>query len=240
MMGFASSGTGSPAMCFNGHKNYVLGWYADKQITVSPGTGGAWSGKLVGFVDYTKAATSRNEYVLVVVGQLYIQYNLAEGFNSEVKQKANMVTIATAPDTRSESSMMLSLSSNQFAVIGSYTVEACAMVASTSTAPKYVTLSVRLNTQSSTCPGAALVSMKPTAQPSSVPTVMPTSTSTAKPILPPIATAPFKPATAQPTSVPANVIKATNVPTPNPTLRRRTSKPTKSKQKRTNFNIFSA
>jgi len=181
MMGFASSGTGSPAMCFNGHKNYVLGWYADKQITVSPGTGGAWSGKLVGFVDYTKAATSRNEYVLVVVGQLYIQYNLAEGFNSEVKQKANMVTIATAPDTRSESSMMLSLSSNQFATIGAYTVEACAMVASTSTAPKYVTLSVRLNTQSSTCPGAALVSMKPTAQPSAAPTFITTLRPTATP-----------------------------------------------------------
>ena len=77
-MGYSYSGTASPAMCFNGHKNYVLGWFADKQITVNPTANGAWTGKLVGFVDYINASpTSRNEYVLIIVDKLYILYNLA-------------------------------------------------------------------------------------------------------------------------------------------------------------------
>jgi len=160
MMGYSYYDKGSPAMCFNGHKNYVLGWYADKQITVDPATDGAWSGKLVGFVDYMKASIDRNEYVLIISGNLYIQYNLAKGFNFQVQEKANMVTIATAPNSKSISTLLLSLSAKQFVVIDSYVIEACETVDASSTAPKYVELSVRLETQSSTCPNAKLVPMQ--------------------------------------------------------------------------------
>ena len=159
-MGYSYEGTESPVMCFNGHKNYVLGWYADKQIILEPAKGVTWSGKLVGFVDYNKASTSRNEYVLVVFGTLFIQYNLAEGFNSQVQEKANLVTIVTAPTSTSQSLMLLSLSAKQFVVIDSYVIEACETVDASSTAPKYVELSVRLETQSSTCPNAKLVPMQ--------------------------------------------------------------------------------
>jgi len=161
MMGYSYYDKGSPAMCFNGHKNFVLGWYADKQITVNPTTtSGAWSGKLVGFVDYMKASIDRNEYVLIISGNLYIQYNLAKGFNFQVQEKANMVTIATAPNSKSISTLLLSLSAKQFVVIDSYVIEACETVDASSTAPKYVELSVRLETQSSTCPNAKLVPMQ--------------------------------------------------------------------------------
>ena len=77
MMGADYFSLAFPAICFNAQKNYLLGWYSDYQITVDPATNGAWSGKLVSFVDYPKASTLNNAYVLIVVGQLYIQYNLA-------------------------------------------------------------------------------------------------------------------------------------------------------------------
>ena len=58
-MGLSYPESSTPAMCFNGHKNFVLGWYADKHIAIDPAAGGPWLGKLVGFVDYTTASISR-------------------------------------------------------------------------------------------------------------------------------------------------------------------------------------
>ena len=150
-MGFSYGGSSSPAMCYNGHKNYVLGWYADKQITINPATGGPWLGKLVGFVDYTNASVSRKEYVLIVVGQLYIQYNLAEKFNFQTREKANMVTITTATKVTSPSNILSAMTVNQYTVVGSYTVEVCALVPAAAPVPKYLILSIRLNSQPSSC-----------------------------------------------------------------------------------------
>jgi len=215
MMGSSYSGTGSPVMCFNGHKNFVLGWYADKQITVNPTTtSGAWSGKLVGFVDYTKASTSRKEYVLIIVGKLYIQYNLAGGFNAQVQEKANLVTITTAVDSKSKSSMLVALSAKQFVVIDNYTIETCEIVTASSLVPKYVNLSVRLSSQRSNCSGSTVVTMSPTPAPAAVPTTqIPTTkppsistntTATSKPTIKPTPTLKpaTKPSTATPTSKP--------------------------------------
>jgi len=229
MMGSSYSGTGSPVMCFNGHKNYVLGWYADKQITVDPATDGAWSGKLVGFVDYNKASTSRKEYVLIIVGKLYIQYNLAGGFNAQVQEKANLVTITTAVDSKSKSSMLVALSAKQFVVIENYTIETCEIVAASSQAPKYVNLSVRLSSQSSTCPRSTLVTLRPSSSPTAMPTQVKhtTATPTSKPTA--------KPATAKPTPIPtaskltakpSTATPAFKTPTANPTAKLSTATPT--------------
>jgi len=243
MMGSSYSGTGSPVMCFNGHKNFVLGWYADKQITVNPTTtSGAWSGKLVGFVDYTKASTSRKEYVLIIVGKLYIQYNLAGGFNAQVKEKANLVTITTAVDSKSKSSMLVALSAKQFVVIDNYTIETCDIVTASSLVPKYVNLSVRLSNQSSTCPGSTLVTLSPSSSPiamptTQIPTTKPPSISTntpvnSKPTIKPTPTLKpaAKPSTATPTSKPTAKLSIANLTltptTATPTAKPFTAKPT--------------
>ena len=216
MMGDSYYETESPLMCFNGHKNYVLGWYADKQITINPATGGAWSGKLVGFVDYAIASpTSREEYVLIIVDQLYIQYNLATGFNFQVLEKANMVTIVTAASSTSESSMLRALSAGQSAAISLDIIEACAMVAATSTEPKYMILSIRLTNQASTCPAAPPSTPSPTTStPTNFPTIQPTSNPTIQPISNPI-TQPTSNPTMQPTSNPTT--QPTRFPTTQPT-----------------------
>ena len=163
MMGYSYSGRGSPAMCYNGHKNFVLGWYTDRQITINPATTGPWLGKLVGFVDYTGTSASRNEYVLIVVGQLYIQYNLAEKFNFETKEKANMVTITTAPSSTSMSTILSAITVGQSSVHGLYTIEVCSLVAAAAPVPKYLILSIRLNSQPSSCGGTiAPITLAPT------------------------------------------------------------------------------
>ena len=138
-------------MLFRSHKNYVLGWYADKQITIDPATNGPWSGKLVGFVDYTTASVSRSENVLIVVDKLYIQYNLAEKFNVGTQEKANKVTITTATSVTSPSDILSAITVSQTAVVGLYTVEVCALVPAAAPVPKYLILSIRLNNQTSSC-----------------------------------------------------------------------------------------
>ena len=151
MMGYSYTGSSTPAMCYNGHKNFVLGWYADKQIIINPALSGPWLGKLVGFVDYTIASVSRNEYVLIVVGQLYIQYNLAEKFNFQTRENANMVTITSATKAASTSNILSAITVNQIAVVGSYTVEVCALIPAAAPVPKYLIVSIRLNSQPSSC-----------------------------------------------------------------------------------------
>jgi hypothetical protein len=237
LMGYSYPYAGLPRMCFNAHKNYVLGWYADKQISVDPSVTGAWSGKLVGFVDYEKAATSRGEYVLIVVGNYYIQFNLAEGYNSETQEKGNMVTIATASRANAVSNMVSGLSATNRTTLGSYTIDVCAMVQATATNPKYMLMSIRLTTsQSSTCPKPDVVSTprpstrQPTASPTSLPIsnpprdatlpptqpVMPTVVPTSNPTRTPTVQSPKPVAQAYPPT-----IKPTRKPTLQPTKRRR-------------------
>jgi hypothetical protein len=163
MMGYSYGSSGAPAMCFNGHKNYVLGWYADKQINVEPLKGERWSGKLVGFVDYDKASTSQNEFVLIVVDQFYIQYNLAESFNFQTREHANMVTVTTASGSTVFSSMEVALAEGQTAVIGNYTIEVGKLVAANALTPKYVVVSIQQNipTVSSPAPSTAAIPFTP-------------------------------------------------------------------------------
>jgi hypothetical protein len=218
-MGFSYRGAAAPRMCFNGHKNHILGWYADKQITVNPTKDGAWYGKLVGFVDYPKAVTSRNEYVLIVLDALFIQFNLAEDFNGQTKKYQNLVTIATAPDNASKSSMLSALSANSNAVIGNYTIEVCEMVDARSSSPKYMALSIRLNTQTSRCfVSGGLAAAPATAVPT---THSPTTLLPVSSFLRPTTIAPSTraPVTSAPTSRPPTTVPATSVPSSNSLFR---------------------
>ena len=241
MMGYSYYSDTAPAMCFNGHKNYVLGWYADKQVSINPTANGPWSGKLVGFVDYTKASTSRNEYVLLALGpDLYIQYNLAEGFNSGTQEYGNKVTIVRAASSSSSSSLLVALTANQTGAIDSFSIDVCALVAATATTPKYMLLSVRLTTQGSVCAGvpttAPVVTTAPTASAplTSTPTtaapvtLSPTDQIVSSPIAPIAPTAPITPGPVIPDPItiapiiPAPITTAPITPAPTtstPTLR---------------------
>ena len=92
----SSSKLNGPLKCFNGNKNWLLKWYEDKQIVVAPGS--SWSGRLAAFVDYNSASVGRNEYVLLRVDDMFVQYNLAESFNVGTREMINEVTIVKGDD----------------------------------------------------------------------------------------------------------------------------------------------
>lgn len=196
MMGADYFSLAFPAICFNAQKNYLLGWYSDYQITVDPATNGAWSGKLVSFVDYPKASTLNDAYVLIVVGQLYIQYNLAESFNFQVFEQANKVTIVAATSSTSKSNLLGGFSAGQTFMSGLFSIDICGLVVENGLIPKHMIISIRLTTQKSTCPGAMAAPTK-----SPISTLPPTLVPTKKPSPLPTRRKPIKiPATKKPTT----------------------------------------
>ena len=236
MMGFSYDNSDFPAMCFNGHKNYIFGWYADRQITIDPATGGPWLGKLVGFVDYNDTSVSRNEFVLIIVDQLYIQYNLAEKFNYDTQEKANLVTITTAPNVTTGSYILDAISVGQVAVVGLYTIEVCASVPAAVPVPQYLILSIHLNSQPSSCgeiivptfsPTTTTPTRTPTTSPTTTPTTTPTTSPTTTPTTTPtisLTTTPTRTPTTSPTTTPTRT--PTTSPTATPT-RTPTTTPTR-------------
>jgi hypothetical protein len=100
-------------MCFNGHKNWVLGWYNNGKVTVNPKTNGAWVGNLVTFVDYSLMSQVSNSAVLINVADLYIQLNSAKKFNIQTMAQANKVTIVQANSNLPFSYMLAGLGAGQ-------------------------------------------------------------------------------------------------------------------------------
>mmetsp|Transcript_10951 Transcript_10951/g.18152 ORF Transcript_10951/g.18152 Transcript_10951/m.18152 type:complete len:732 (-) Transcript_10951:95-2290(-) len=100
-MGFSYGIANWPAVCFNGHKNWLSGWFSDRVLEVDPAIG-VFRGKLATSVDYQ--LTHVDEYVVIKVGDLYIQYNRAKGMNFQTLEMQNQVTIV---EDRPKSSELL-------------------------------------------------------------------------------------------------------------------------------------
>lgn len=106
LMGFSTSKLGTPLSCFNGNKNYYLGWYSDRTAIVDESK--AWGGRLFAFVDYNN--TPSDGHVLIKYGKLYIQWNRAKSFNYETRAYRNYVTIVHNVASNARSHMVGSVS----------------------------------------------------------------------------------------------------------------------------------
>lgn len=181
-------------MCFNGHKNWLLGWYSDRTVEFYPNR--AWGGRLYAFVDYNR--TPDNSYVVIRVRDLYLQYNRARRFNSETKEKKNEVTITRGPGDNAQSRLLGAVGVGNgrsrtfrvpnFAGTGySLVIEACEQVYGP---PDYVRMSIYLENgnQKSTCSGPSPPpppTPKPTQSPTPRPTIRPTPNPTVRPTVRP-------------------------------------------------------
>ena len=149
-MGGSNGEVNSPLKCFNAQKNWVLGWYKDKQLEINSGS--SWAGKLVPFVDYDQASPSRNEYVLLKTGDLYIQYNRKKGFNSQTREQWNKVTVALMKikyEWNIQSKMLVGLDSGDTEIASGVQITVCYRSAGP---PDYAFVSIRPEGQPSNCP----------------------------------------------------------------------------------------
>jgi Gametolysin peptidase M11 len=83
----AIDGAGYPKKAFNGHKHWTSGWFRDRTLEIFPlESNCTFHQRLVSFVDYGNAAMDTNDFVLLRVSSLYIQYNRAKGYNGDTSE----------------------------------------------------------------------------------------------------------------------------------------------------------
>lgn len=99
-MGYSYSGSDTPAMCFNGAKSWQLGWYSNAYAMAKP-LEGAWTGSLVGVVDYDGCDSSDGTSAVVVKVETnedldyYVAFNKGGGINSGTNEGEDQVMITT-------------------------------------------------------------------------------------------------------------------------------------------------
>jgi len=118
MMGYSYSNDEGPLMCFNGPKNWQLGWFDDRSIAITPV--GEETFTLIGAAEYDQA--SGNEYVTLKVGdKCYVSFNRKVGINSGTIEGGNQVLVHEKEGVGyGESTLMRKLSSG-----GSYSTTNC-------------------------------------------------------------------------------------------------------------------
>lgn len=121
-MGYGVKSSTGPSKCFNGIKNWQLGWFSDRSVEVSSSS--PTKVNLASFVD-ADSTTSEHTVLVKVDGKYYIQYNRAKGMNSETGAAANMVTIVTAVTSGSRLVGQIDTSNSRFTGDNDLVVEVC-------------------------------------------------------------------------------------------------------------------
>eukprot|EP00984_Skeletonema_dohrnii_P006533 scaffold2348_cov76-Skeletonema_dohrnii-CCMP3373.AAC.3 len=204
-MGYSYNNESTPRMCFNAAKNFQLGWYSDKTITVTPSAAtqeeACFAGNLYGTAFYGDAFAQTVGIKVNDSGSstdVYIMFNAKTGIQSGTVEGGNQVMVVTAPGegtSYGESTLVQKITTNTagYPLPGfSNTV----LYVDSNTPNSHA--SIRIET-GSLCGGPT--PNPTTAPPTNVPTPQPTGT----PTLP------------QPTSSPTTA-PPPNPPTPSPTV----------------------
>jgi hypothetical protein len=114
-MGYSYSQDDSPVMCFNGPKNWQLGWYSDRQVALSSGS--SWTGKVYGISDYE--SSSSDDAVVIKISSspnTYVSFNRQAGISAGTYEGGNQVLVHTKnndPFNYGQSSLVAKLSEGQ-------------------------------------------------------------------------------------------------------------------------------
>jgi hypothetical protein len=188
-MAYGHKETSWPQKCFNGHKNWLLGWYSTRHLTLNPVQDGSRLFKLATFVDYDK--TGSDDKVVINIGDVYfLQYNRAKSFNVHTEEKKDMVTVTEDAAGGSENRAGLSVGEryevSNFQNSGkTLVVEVCEMMSGSNSSPDAMVVSVGMG--GSMCgqqlsQAQQLSQGKPTPRPTHSPTRKPTVAPTSKPV----------------------------------------------------------
>jgi len=197
-----------PVKCFNGHKNWVLGWYKSRQLKLDPAKDGLKFIPLAAFVDYRK--TQGQEPVLInISNRFYLQYNRAKGFNRETEEKRNQLTVTEATDSGSESRAGLGFgdryeSKNFDGKGGTLMIEVCDIVMGDESRADVILVSIGMDRVLCAKERNPRYAQRPTSEPVAPPTAVPTLPPTVKPTT-------SKPTTANPTTLRPTIPKPTTM-----------------------------
>ena len=216
-MGYSYSSDEGPVMCFNGPKNWQLGWYSDRHLTVSPDY--SWSGRIYGIASY--GVTSSNEKMIIRMddpsnsaGDIYISYNAKIGVNAGSLEGGNQVLVhSKVADVNSYGQSWLlhkmSTGVTQNVAINGQSIPITVVAINTGAAVPYADIQIG--------------TLNPTEAPTDSPTNNPTKSPTRSPTKAPSPTTsptknPTKSPTRSPTKSPTNAPVPTSSPTKAPTI----------------------
>ena len=87
MMGHSYNDDDGPIMCFNTAKNWELGWYETKHLTINPLVQKFWEGKLIGYPNYKDPNAPVDSSVIVKIEghnkNYFVGFNLRAGINRQ-------------------------------------------------------------------------------------------------------------------------------------------------------------
>ena len=229
-------------MCFNGPKNWQLGWFSDRHVTLTAGVD-SWSGRLYGQTVYDTTSSAEKMIVRIVdptssTGDVYVSFNHDALHNINTAEGQNRVLVhnkAGGPTVYAQSWLRAKLAAG-----GSYTTTdgpaTPIVVNAINTAEGWADVTIGApptppptNAPTTPPPTPAPTTAPPTPSPTNAPTnapvdptipptPSPTNTPTPAPTNAP--TDPTMPPTPVPTSAPTPLPTSppTNVPTPSPTF----------------------
>jgi hypothetical protein len=123
MMGYSYAGSDTPIMCFNGAKNWQLGWYSDRHSVATP-LDSTWQGQLVGVSDYGTSNSTQSVVLQIPTTSLdyYVAYNRNTGINSGTVEGGNqvMITSRSVGTGYAPSSLVAKLNAGQEHVITNF------------------------------------------------------------------------------------------------------------------------
>ena len=93
MMGFSYSNDDGPRQCFNAPKNWQLGWYDEKKVSISFD---GWEGNLIGLSDYENPNVAEGDMVIAKADlneSYYVSFNRKTGINSGTVEGGDQVMV---------------------------------------------------------------------------------------------------------------------------------------------------
>ena len=108
----------------NGHKHWISGWFDDRAETINPFSMSTVVRRMVSFVHYSHAELQDDDVVLLRVGNLYINFNLAEDYNQDT-DVPNTVTVTEADSDESLSFRRAALSRGESFIEDGVVIAVC-------------------------------------------------------------------------------------------------------------------
>ena len=119
-MGYSYSADEGPIMCFNGPKNWQLGWFSDREVALNSGS--SWSGNLYGISNYQ--SSSNGDAVIIKINtspNTYVSFNRQEGISIGTQEGGDKVLVHTkssGPLNYGQSYVVAKLSPGESTTVG--------------------------------------------------------------------------------------------------------------------------
>lgn len=175
-MGVSSVEIGGPLSCYNGANHWYLGWFTDGRLDLSSVPSNPITVNIPAFVDYAETAYASDQYVLVKVGNFYIQFNRAKDYNVGTRAMPDQLVITwdgnPGPSGTTQLITGLDMSNSYYTDGSTVAIQVCNVVMNGNVDYMVVSIGQRsTNCQATTYAAAAV------AQPQPAPAPVATSTS---------------------------------------------------------------